>query len=105
MDALFAQYQADVMFYGHEHTACDVSGRARYINPGSLGCHDQAVARFIVLTCEKGRYELQKHAVPYDDAPLFDDLEKRRVPARAFIRQVFFRRAFQRSVPHVEDRL
>jgi predicted phosphodiesterase len=92
MDALFATYQVDVVFYGHEHGACDVSGRARYVNPGSLGCHDKAMARFIILACEQGRYELHKHAVPYDDASLFTDLEKRQVPARAFIRRVFFKR-------------
>jgi putative phosphoesterase len=95
MDALFTDYRADVVFFGHDHTASDVGGRARYINPGSLGCYDSAVARFVTLTCESGRYTLHKHAVPYDDALLFADLEKRQVPARAFIRQAFFKRANQ----------
>lgn len=101
LDALFASYPADVVFFGHDHAAYDVSGlgtgsvRARYVNPGSLGCHQEAIARFVTLVCEKGHYTLHKHAVPYDDALLFEDLEKRQVPARAFIRQVFFQRISQ----------
>jgi len=38
LDPIFISYQADLVFYGHNHAASDVQGRARYVNPGSLGC-------------------------------------------------------------------
>src|ERR1044071_4317683 len=45
LDELFAGVRADVIFYGHHHLAADHTGRARYINPGALGCGPEAVAR------------------------------------------------------------
>lgn len=92
-DHIFSAYHADLVIYGHTHVAWDVAGQARYVNPGSLGCHTEAVARFVVLSCEKARYTLEYRAVPYDDTSLFHDLEARHVPEREFIRRVFFRRA------------
>jgi putative phosphoesterase len=89
-DRLFAQYAADVLCYGHTHVAWDVSGRARYVNPGSLGCHVEATARFVVLECAQGSYALTRHAVPYDDGPLFEAFERRRVPERRFLYKAFF---------------
>ena len=90
LDTIFARYQADVVFYGHIHRASDMVGQARYVNPGALGCHKKPVARFAVLECARGEYRLEKRAVPYDDAPLFAEFEKRRVPDREFIYQAFF---------------
>jgi predicted phosphodiesterase len=89
-DRLFAQYTADVICYGHTHVAWDVSGRARYVNPGSLGCCAEALARFVILDCRKGSYALRKCAVPYDDGPLYEAFERRQVPERQFLYQAFF---------------
>jgi putative phosphoesterase len=90
LDRLFAHYGADVAFYGHTHTASDVTGRARYVNPGSLGCHREALARYLVLECCGGRYTVEQRAAPYDDGPLFEAFERRRVPERAFLYRAFF---------------
>ncbi|MCP4541786.1 MAG: metallophosphoesterase family protein [Chloroflexi bacterium] len=90
LDALFAQYEADIAFYGHNHFASDVVGRARYVNLGSLGCYKEPVARFVVLECAKGAYTLEKRAVPYEDKDLFAAFEQRQVPERDFICRTFF---------------
>jgi len=90
LDRLFGQHEADIIFYGHTHIASDMSGRARYVNPGSLGCYKEAVAQFAVLECTRGRYALEKRAVPYDDTALFEAFERRRVPERAFLYRAFF---------------
>jgi len=86
LDRLFSPYRADLVFYGHSHRASDVQGQARYVNPGSLGCFSEAVARFAVLDVRPdGTYELSQHAAPYDDASLLREFERRDVPDRDFI--------------------
>jgi predicted phosphodiesterase len=90
MDRLFARHAADLVCYGHDHVAADVSGRARYVSPGSLGCSREAVACFLVLECAPGSVAVHKRAVPYDDTPLFEAFERRQVPERAFLYQAFF---------------
>lgn len=89
-DALFARYDADLIFFGHQHTAIDVQGRARYINPGSLGCQRTAIAPFIVAVFEKDGVVIEHRSLPYDDTRLFADFERRQVPARDSIYKIFF---------------
>lgn len=94
-DALFqAADSADVVFYGHHHPFSDLQGRSRYVNPGALGCHDQAVARFAVIEDDAGPagYRLTFHAVPYDAAELVSEFHRRRVPERDFILRNFMPR-------------
>ena len=90
LDRLFARHAATLVFYGHHHPASDRQGRARYVNPGSLGCYSQPLARFVILETEGRAYRLTAHAVPYDDADLFRTFEQRAVPERQFIYHAFF---------------
>lgn len=88
LDRLFAAYASPLLFYGHHHPFADHTGRARYVNPGSLGCHSAPVARYaLVETWPDGRYTLEHREVPYDAAPLFAELERRQVPGRDFLRR------------------
>jgi predicted phosphodiesterase len=92
LDALFGAYPSRLVFYGHHHPFSDLVGRARYVNPGSLGCYTAPLARYALLeTNAGGGYTLEHHAVPYDAAPVFAELERRRVPQREFLRRVFLR--------------
>jgi predicted phosphodiesterase len=89
-DALFGVRDADVVFYGHHHPFSDLSGAARYVNPGSLGCHDRPLARFAILDASAGGPpSLAFHAAPYDLAPLLAEFERRGVPERDFILRHF----------------
>lgn len=91
LDALFAGTQADLIFYGHHHPAVDHSGRARYINPGALGCGPDASARFTVVNLGQAVYPtIHHHTAAYDRTPLYEALVRRDVPAHAFVRQAFF---------------
>lgn len=92
LDSLFAAYRADLAFYGHTHAASDVQDRARYVNPGSLGCYTAPLARFVTLDLSDGSYTLTEHAAPYDDTGLLRAFDERQVPDRAFIRRTFFGR-------------
>jgi len=90
LDGMFGEYDADVVFYEHHHPLADLQGRARYVNPGSLGCHTEPLARFLILDCANDTYTVQHRAVPYDDRPLFAAFEDRAVPERETIRRIFF---------------
>jgi predicted phosphodiesterase len=92
LDAMFARCEADLVFYGHHHPPADAVGRARYVNPGTLGCSADSLARFVLLRiAADGAYTLEKHAVPYDRASVLRDLMRLRVPAREFICRAFFK--------------
>ncbi len=89
LDEIYGRIPGSLLFFGHDHSSTDVRGQARYLNPGSLGCHREATARYYLLTCQKGHYTLEKRVVPYDDRPLFAAYVKRRVPERQFLCRVF----------------
>jgi predicted phosphodiesterase len=90
LDGYFAGYRADLVFYGHDHIFSDLQGQARYINPGSLGCHSQPVARYTVARFGETGCAIDHRAVPYDDSQLYQDFERRNVPERRFLYHAFF---------------
>lgn len=90
LDRLFGPLGGDVVFYGHHHPSSDLRGKARYINPGSLGCDPAAVARFVILEVMNGRCTAEHHAVRYDDTGLFETFEARQVPDRAKLYQLMY---------------
>jgi putative phosphoesterase len=90
LDRLFAQEEAELIFYGHTHQALDRQGRVRYVNPGALGCHNQPLARYVVVQVENGHYTLEHRAAPYDIRRLYETFETRQVPEREFIYRAFF---------------
>lgn len=92
LDDLFGDTSADIVFYGHHHPQSDLTGRSRYVNPGALGCHDRALARFALLTIDSdGTREVRFHEAAYDPSPLLRELEAREVPDRELIRKAFLR--------------
>jgi predicted phosphodiesterase len=88
--ALFAS-DARFLFFGHHHEAANLNGQnTRYINPGSLGCAPEPVARIAFLAIkENGQWQLTTKAVPYDPTELLTEFERRCVPERDFIRRAF----------------
>jgi putative phosphoesterase len=90
LEKLFAPYEARLVFYGHRHEDSDVQGQARYINPGSLGCNNTAIARFCVARFNHGQYQIEHRLVAYDDCGLSMAFEERQVPDRHFICRTFF---------------
>ena len=92
LDQLFGDVESDIIFYGHNHEANDQVGRSRYVNLGSAGCFTSPLARIGILSHNDDSYELQKEELEFDDRDLFSAFNARKVPARDFIRKVFFRR-------------
>jgi predicted phosphodiesterase len=92
LDQMFPDNGAALIFYGHNHLPSDVQGKARYVNPGSLGCSSEPHARFAILEIDRdGEYTVQQHVVPYDPTELFRQFEERQVPERDFILGAIFR--------------
>ncbi len=89
MDAMFAAHDAELVLHGHFHSASDLAGRCRYVNPGSLGCSRTAVARYVIVEFAQGRYTVEARAAPYDDEELHRAFEERHVPERQFIYRAF----------------
>lgn len=92
LDRMFELHSAALVFYGHDHGRSDEKGRARYVNPGSLGCHGKAIARYCVVEIHGGKYTVEHRGAPYDDDELLNAFERRGVPEREFIYRAFFGR-------------
>ena len=90
LDQLFARQRSRLLFFGHDHNASDQHGRLRYINPGSAGCFTRAIARYVSVEYSRGTFSIEYRQIPYDDVDLHREFEKRQVPERDFIYQVFF---------------
>lgn len=90
LDNIFQEHDADLLFYGHDHTASDRVGRAHYINPGSIGCYHQALARYVIVEFDNGTYTVDYKIVPYDDLDLVRAFEDRQVPDREMIYKAFY---------------
>lgn len=90
LDQMFVGYGSVLIAYGHHHSFSDIQGAARYINPGSLGCAPAAMARYSIVTCDHGRYNVAHRSVPYEDDHLRDAFVRRNVPEREFIDKAFF---------------
>ena len=89
LDELFEGIDAEIIFYGHNHEASDVQGKARYVNLGSAGCHDKPEVRLGILEINEDELVLEKFSLPYNDNGLMEAFDVREVPARDFIRKTF----------------
>lgn len=90
LDRVFAECVGDLVCYGHHHPFSDLQGRARYLNPGSLGCAPTAVARYSQLKLVDGRLNVTHHAIPYDDLRLATAFVVRAVPEYPLLNRAFF---------------
>jgi predicted phosphodiesterase len=89
--ALFQLPTSTLVFFGHDHRPWNVTGGStHFVNPGSLGCSRDPVARFLILEVESGgNWSISFRGAPYDPDPVYRALEDRHVPAREFIRRTF----------------
>jgi predicted phosphodiesterase len=89
--ALFQLPTSTLVFFGHDHRQWNITGGStHFVNPGSLGCSEDPVARFVLVEVEAGGgWTVSFRSATYDPTPVFRALEDRRVPAREFIRRTF----------------
>lgn len=92
LDQMFADVEADIIFYGHNHIDSDIIGNSRYVDLGSTGCYDRPWIRIAVLDLSGEEPFIQKITSVYEDEGLLQAYDERQVPARDFIRKVFVSR-------------
>jgi predicted phosphodiesterase len=97
LDRVFEYQAGQLIFYGHDHQSADSQGRARYVNPGSLGCCDEAVGRYCIVEFSRGSIKLRHCRAAYEDGELLAAFEQRKVPEREFIYRAFFGERFGKS--------
>lgn len=89
---LFARTPGALICFGHLHERRfnrTYRGR-RFLNPGAVGCSPRGEARFATVDIAGGRFRIAEHRVTYDRGPLLAAYDALGVPARDFIRKVFF---------------
>lgn len=89
-DEMFGRFNSQLVCYGHDHKRSDLQGKARYVNPGPLGCGPEPLARYCVVKFSRGGFSLAHRAVAYERSKLFAEYERRQVPARQLILKAFF---------------
>ncbi|MCM3733985.1 metallophosphoesterase family protein [Fictibacillus nanhaiensis] len=86
----FYEAQNDFIGFGHHHILHDFkSERTHFVNPGSLGCHSVAEARYALVYCSEWKIRVEFKSVPYARTRLFKAYKELNVPAAAFLMEVF----------------
>jgi predicted phosphodiesterase len=77
----FADVDAPLVVFGHDHRPHDlrIDGR-RFLDPGSVGCHDRPVARALVLERARAGVTVSRLEIAYDASSVVRDLREREVP-------------------------
>ena len=65
-DEIFADVDADAVFFGHKHEPCDIVGQRLYVDIGSVGCHPDPLARAIVIEYDDTSWRYRRVCAPYD---------------------------------------
>lgn len=89
---LFAETPGDLICFGHLHERrfnCEYQGR-RFLNPGAASCSHRSAAAYAIVDIADGPCEIAEQRVTYDRSALVARYDALEIPARDFIRKVFF---------------
>lgn len=89
-DKLFADLDCDIVFFGHEHSPCDLLGDKLYVDVGSVGCHPEPLACGIVIEYDDTHFNYKRVSVPYDMQATF--AEQQQVPCGNALYDYYFLR-------------
>ena len=90
---IFAEYDADIIVYGHNHMNSFVHGNGKmYVNFGSLGCPHRFVgeAKGGIITISEGRAEIEMLIAYYDINKVISKIDNIQYPAFKLIKHVFY---------------
>ncbi len=94
LDVHYAESPAAAVLTGHHHDGHFFARPGRvYLNPGALGCGQQPVARYAVLTLDEERISVDRREVAYDWEGLLRSYRERNVPGGEFILERVFGQA------------
>jgi putative phosphoesterase len=90
MEALFGPQDVDLICFGHHHPVHFFKGvNTVYLNPGSLGCAEDSVARYAVVAIEANEIRVELLEAEYDNTGFLMSYEILNVPTRDFILKAF----------------
>jgi len=90
LDAMYAGTDFDVVCFGHHHPVhLFRTERRTYLNPGSLGCHHQPLARYGMIRTNGGEAIVELKEASYDNRAFLQSYFDLEVPDRDFIVNVF----------------
>jgi len=95
MHALFGETPTErgITLFGHVHEPChilDPISQHHFINPGSLGCHPENLARYAIVTISEEAVEVSFKTVAYNKTLVMERLFDREVPERESIVKNFY---------------
>ncbi len=94
IDAFFELDGYDIIFYGHQHhPLLDCHGAEKgihYVNPSALGCQIGNFANYSILQVNEKEYSIVHKRVAYDKSIAIKALDERNVPAKEYIKKVFY---------------
>ena len=65
-DEMFAEVDADAVFFGHKHEPCDIVGKRLYVDVGSVGCHPLSQARAVIIEYDNTSWRYTRVYAPYN---------------------------------------
>lgn len=90
---IFAQYNTEIIVYGHNHISSFVRGKEKmYINCGSLGCPHRLAgeARCGIITINEGKAEFETIIANYDINQVIREIDSIKYSDFELIKRIFF---------------
>lgn len=97
-DEMYANYDADAVFFGHKHEPCDIMGKRLYVDVGSVGCHPEPNACGIVIDYDEAYFSYTRFAVPYDQASVRKKMTDGTLPDGEYLYDFYF--AHKKNLKH-----
>jgi len=91
MEERFSVDGQQLVLFGHLHRAVEVrTRRTHFIGLPSSGAYPTAQASYTLIDIQGADYRITHKTAAYDDHSLYADMERKNVPARAFLYQAFY---------------
>ncbi|NBG88187.1 metallophosphoesterase family protein [Isachenkonia alkalipeptolytica] len=96
IDAFFQLEGYDIIFFGHQHhPLLECRGKetgTRYVNPSALGCQRGSFANYSILEINETGFNIRHKEVTYEKDKAVKALDLRKVPAKEYIKKIFYGR-------------
>lgn len=98
LDMWYENSPHSLVCFGHHHPIHYFKTDQRiYLNPGSLGCNDLALARYAVVEIKSGAINIQLIGIAYENKAFLESFEELKVPDREFILKAFHGNQLERD--------
>lgn len=92
LNIMFADVEADIVLYGHNHNRNICKGDKYFINVGSLGCpsKDKNITRAGIVTIENGKIKFEPVDLEYDACEVVSAINEINYPDAENIKRYFY---------------